>query len=123
MRARWLAVVVGVLLAGVTVPAQAANILSNPGFETALTGWDPSSSSDPAITLTRARHVYMVEADWLPEINRQAVARAHRIGQTNTVFARFIVADHPLDDALTATLARRSRIVRDFEQQHEEVRA
>ena len=40
MRARWLAVVVGVLLAGITVPAQAANILTNPGFETgSLSGW------------------------------------------------------------------------------------
>ena len=46
MRARWLAVVVGVLLAGVTVPAQAANILSNPGFETgSLSGWSCSGGS------------------------------------------------------------------------------
>ncbi|WP_327637041.1 glycoside hydrolase family 18 protein [Kribbella sp. NBC_00482] len=46
MRARWLAVVVGVLLVGVTVPAQAANILSNPGFETgSLSGWNCSGGS------------------------------------------------------------------------------
>ncbi|RZU18580.1 chitinase [Kribbella rubisoli] len=47
MRARWLAVVVGVLLAaGVTVPAQAANILSNPGFESgSLSGWSCSGGS------------------------------------------------------------------------------
>ncbi|MFG1628435.1 chitinase [Kribbella sp. NPDC049227] len=46
MRARWLAVVVGVLLTGITVPAQAANILSNPGFETgSLSGWTCSGGS------------------------------------------------------------------------------
>jgi chitinase len=50
MRARWLAVVVGVvvgvLVGGVTVPAQAANVLSNPGFETgSLSGWSCSGGS------------------------------------------------------------------------------
>ncbi|WP_238164122.1 glycosyl hydrolase family 18 protein [Kribbella pittospori] len=46
MRAPWLAVVVGVLLAGITAPAQAANILSNPGFETgSLSGWTCSRGS------------------------------------------------------------------------------
>ncbi|MEV5964023.1 glycosyl hydrolase family 18 protein [Kribbella sp. NPDC051952] len=46
MRARWLAVVVGLLLAGITVPAQAANILTNPGFETgSLSGWSCSGGS------------------------------------------------------------------------------
>ncbi|MGY4772298.1 carbohydrate binding domain-containing protein [Kribbella sp. CWNU-51] len=53
MRARWLAVVVGVLLAGITVPAQAANILTNPGFETgSLSGWTCSGGS---VVTTRVR--------------------------------------------------------------------
>ena len=43
---RWLAVVFGVLLAGITVPAQAANILTNPGFESgSLSGWSCSGGS------------------------------------------------------------------------------
>ena len=43
---RWLAVVLGVLLAGITIPAQAANILSNPGFESgSLSGWNCSGGS------------------------------------------------------------------------------
>lgn len=46
MTMRWLAVVFGVLLAGLAVPAQAANILSNPGFETgSLSGWNCSGGS------------------------------------------------------------------------------
>ncbi|WP_165547003.1 chitinase [Kribbella sindirgiensis] len=43
---RWLAVVLGVLVAGIAVPAQAANILDNPGFETGtLSGWSCSGGS------------------------------------------------------------------------------
>ncbi|TCC17526.1 chitinase [Kribbella speibonae] len=43
---RWLAVVLGVLVAGLAVPAQAANILDNPGFETGtLSGWSCSGGS------------------------------------------------------------------------------
>ena len=46
MAMRWLAVVLGVLLAGITIPAQAANILSNPGFESgSLSGWNCSGGS------------------------------------------------------------------------------
>jgi chitinase len=43
---RWLAVVFGVLLASIAVPAHAANILSNPGFESgSLDGWTCSGGS------------------------------------------------------------------------------
>ncbi|TCC42329.1 chitinase [Kribbella speibonae] len=46
MAMRWLAVVLGVLVAGLAVPAQAANILDNPGFETGtLSGWSCSGGS------------------------------------------------------------------------------
>ena len=68
-----------------------------------------------AITLTAAHHVRFLEADWTPELNRQAMMRARRIGQQRSVFATFLVADHPLDEALAATLARKTRLIRDFE--------
>jgi SNF2 family DNA or RNA helicase len=68
-----------------------------------------------AITLTAAHHVRFLEADWTPEANRQAMMRARRIGQKRSVFATFLVADHPLDEALAATLARKTRLIRDFE--------
>ncbi|MEU4194922.1 glycoside hydrolase family 18 protein [Kribbella sp. NPDC026611] len=43
---RWLAVLLGILLAGIAVPAQAANILTNPGFESgSLSGWTCSGGS------------------------------------------------------------------------------
>lgn len=46
MAMRWLAVLLGILLAGIAVPAQAANILTNPGFESgSLSGWTCSGGS------------------------------------------------------------------------------
>lgn len=74
-----------------------------------------TTAAGTAITLTAAHDVFIVEPDWVPAINRQAVGRALRIGQRSAVHARFVVADHPLDDALTGTLARKTRLVEQFE--------
>jgi chitinase len=54
---RWLAVVFGVLLAGIAVPAQAANILTNSGFETGtLSGWSCSGGSVVSTTVRTGGH-------------------------------------------------------------------
>jgi hypothetical protein len=37
------------------------------------------------INLTKATTVIMVDSDWNPQNDLQAIARAHRIGQTKTV--------------------------------------
>lgn len=41
------------------------------------------------INLTKATTVIMVDSDWNPQNDLQAVARAHRIGQTKTVKVPF----------------------------------
>jgi SNF2 family DNA or RNA helicase len=74
-----------------------------------------TTTAGTAITLTAAHDVFIIEPDWVPAINRQAIGRALRIGQRNSVHARFVVADHPLDDALTGTLARKTKLVEQFE--------
>lgn len=74
-----------------------------------------TTTAGTAITLTAAHDLFIVEPDWVPAINRQAIGRALRIGQRNAVHARFVVADHPLDDALTGTLARKTKLVEQFE--------
>lgn len=38
------------------------------------------------LNLTAAEYVFMLDPWWNPAIEAQAVDRAHRIGQTNTVF-------------------------------------
>jgi SWI/SNF-related matrix-associated actin-dependent regulator of chromatin subfamily A-like protein 1 len=64
-----------------------------------------------AVTLHAAHHVIFVEADWVPSTNVQAAKRAHRIGQTKPVIVRMIGLAGSIDEAITAVLARKSRLL------------
>jgi SNF2 family DNA or RNA helicase len=37
------------------------------------------------INLTKAAHVVLCDLTWNPQVDRQAIARSHRIGQTKEV--------------------------------------
>ena len=58
-----------------------------------------------AITLTAASEVVLVEPDWSPEVNAQAIKRIHRISQTDPCRARIFSVDESLDDGIMKTLA------------------
>lgn len=60
------------------------------------------------ITLTAACEVVMLEPDWVPSNNAQAIMRCHRIGQERPVRARFIRLADSLDDYISDTLARKT---------------
>jgi SNF2 family DNA or RNA helicase len=60
-----------------------------------------------AITLTRASEIVLVEPDWSPEVNAQAIKRVHRIGQTNPVRARLFKVEGSLDEGIMEGLARK----------------
>jgi SWI/SNF-related matrix-associated actin-dependent regulator 1 of chromatin subfamily A len=61
------------------------------------------------ITLTASHEVVMLEPDWVPANNAQAIMRCHRIGQKNAVRARFVRLADSLDDYISDTLARKTR--------------
>lgn len=61
------------------------------------------------ITLTASHHVVMVEMDWVPGNNAQAMMRVHRIGQKFPVLVRTLSISNSLDEKLTTVLARKSR--------------
>lgn len=61
------------------------------------------------ITLTAASEVVVLEPDWVPANNAQFIMRAHRIGQKNSVRARFVRLADSLDDYISDTLARKTR--------------
>lgn len=61
------------------------------------------------LTLTAASEVVMLEPDWVPSNNAQAIMRCHRIGQKNAVRARFVRLADTLDDYISDTLARKTR--------------
>jgi SWI/SNF-related matrix-associated actin-dependent regulator 1 of chromatin subfamily A len=62
-----------------------------------------------SITLTAANTVVMVEPDWVPANNEQAIARAHRMGQEKDVFVYWLSVPGTLDHKITAALRRKTR--------------
>lgn len=63
-----------------------------------------------AITLTAASEIVLVEPDWSPEVNAQAIKRVHRISQTEPVRARIFTVADSLDQAIMANLATKIRM-------------
>lgn len=66
-------------------------------------------ASGTGITLTAAHEVIVLEPDWVPANNAQAIMRCHRIGQKKPVRARFVRLADSLDDYISDTLARKTR--------------
>lgn len=62
-----------------------------------------------AITLTASNQVLMLEADWTPGNNAQAIMRAHRRGQTSPVFVRFAMLDNSIDTKVTKVYRRKAQ--------------
>lgn len=61
------------------------------------------------ITLTAAAEIDMLESDWTPAGNAQALMRVHRIGQTRNVFGRFITLAKSIDLAVNRVVAEKVR--------------
>lgn len=62
------------------------------------------------ITLTRAAHAVFVDMDWTPGANQQAEDRLCRIGSRGANYT-YLVADHPMDEAVCDTLAKKEDLV------------
>lgn len=60
------------------------------------------------ITLTAASQVLFVEPSTVPRDNVQAASRAHRIGQKNGVFARYLCVADSLDEKIMKLIGRRT---------------
>jgi SWI/SNF-related matrix-associated actin-dependent regulator 1 of chromatin subfamily A len=63
------------------------------------------------LTLTAASDVIMFESSWAPADNAQAIMRVHRIGQKETVRARFISLANSIDEEVAATVARKTAAI------------
>lgn len=68
-------------------------------------------SCSTAITLTAATNVVFAELDWVPATNAQAAKRAHRIGQTKPVIVRTFGLAGSVDEIVSRTLVRKSRMI------------
>jgi SNF2 family DNA or RNA helicase len=60
------------------------------------------SKGGTGLTLTRSSNPLMVEEDWTPAINDQAIDRTHRVGQTDPVTPRVLRCTNTVDDGRVA---------------------
>ena len=63
------------------------------------------------LTLTAAAHIDIMESDWTPAGNDQAVKRIRRIGQQRTQHARFITLARSLDEVVNRVVAEKTRAI------------
>lgn len=67
-------------------------------------------AGNAGITLTRANYVYHFDLWWNPAVSAQAVDRAHRIGQTKTVFERLLLAEDTIERKIYNILADKRKL-------------
>jgi SWI/SNF-related matrix-associated actin-dependent regulator of chromatin subfamily A-like protein 1 len=67
------------------------------------------------LTLTASCEIDMLESDWSPAGNAQAVKRIHRIGQTRTVRARFITLARSFDETVNRIVASKTASIAQVE--------
>ena len=71
------------------------------GSRTTRTARSSSSASRPAalgLNLTAAEYVFLLDPWWNPAVEAQAIDRAHRIGQTQHVFAYRLIARDTVEE-------------------------
>lgn len=67
------------------------------------------------ITLTASCKIDLMESDWSPAGNAQAIKRIHRIGQTRTVRARFITLARSIDEVVNRIVAQKTAAIASIE--------
>ena len=67
------------------------------------------------LTLTESCEIDMLESDWSPAGNAQAIKRVHRYGQTKEVHARFITLANSIDVAVNRIVATKTASIAEIE--------
>lgn len=63
------------------------------------------------LTLTAACELDMLESDWTPAGNAQAIMRVHRIGQERNVTARFITLAESIDEVVNSIVSDKTAAI------------
>lgn len=67
------------------------------------------------LTLTESSEIDMLESDWSPAGNAQAIKRVHRYGQRNDVHARFITLANSFDEIVNRIVAQKTASIAEIE--------
>lgn len=62
------------------------------------------------LNLTRASHVFHLDPWWNPAVEHQATDRAHRIGQTGTVFVHRLIMQHTIEESMMVLKQRKQAV-------------
>lgn len=62
------------------------------------------------LNLTEADYVFVLDPWWNPAVERQAIDRAHRIGQKNNVFIYKFISKDTVEEKIVALQKRKSRL-------------
>ena len=71
-------------------------------------------AGNSGITLTNANYVFQFDLWWNPAISAQAVDRAHRIGQKNTVFEKILLTNDTIEERIFEILKGKKRLFSDI---------
>lgn len=71
------------------------------------------TASGTGLNLQAASEVVLVEPDWTPTQNKQAIKRVHRIGQDRPCRARIFAVSSTLDEALMGVIAQKTQMQAD----------
>jgi SNF2 family DNA or RNA helicase len=63
------------------------------------------------LNLTAADYVFILDPWWNPAVEMQAIARAHRIGQTKPVFAYRMVAKDTVEEKVLELQEKKRELV------------
>ena len=63
------------------------------------------------LTLTAAAHIDILESDWTPAANDQAIKRIRRLGQIRTQHARFITLAKSFDETVQKIVVEKTRAI------------
>jgi SNF2 family DNA or RNA helicase len=66
------------------------------------------------LNLTAADYVFILDPWWNPAVEAQAVDRAHRIGQQNTVFTYKFIAKNTVEEKILALQSKKIQLVTDL---------
>ena len=66
------------------------------------------------LNLTAADYVFLLDPWWNPQAEKQAIARAHRIGQTKKVFARKFITKDSIEEKILALQERKAALAEDI---------
>lgn len=67
------------------------------------------------LTLTESSEIDMLESDWSPAGNAQAIKRVHRYGQRHDVHARFITLANSFDETVNRIVAQKTASIAEIE--------